>query len=54
MFQVRAPGLRTEFPPLRALETTRETCGLQTTSFIGRESEVAEMKRRCKAHGWSR
>ena len=45
VFQVRAPGLRTEFPPLRALDTTPGNLRPATTSFIGRESEVAEIAR---------
>ena len=44
VFQVRAPGLRTEFPPLRALDTSPGNLRPATTSFIGRESEVAEVE----------
>ena len=44
VFQVRAPGLRTEFPPLRALDATPGNLRPATTSFIGRESEVAEVQ----------
>jgi len=29
VFQVRAAGLRTDFPPLRALDTSPENCGLR-------------------------
>ena len=43
VFQVRAPGLRIEFPPLRALDTSPGNLRPATTSFIGRESEVAEI-----------
>ena len=43
VFQVRAPGLRTDFPPLRALDTSPGNLRPATTSFIGRESEVAEV-----------
>ena len=43
VFQVRAEGLRTEFPPLRALDTTPGNLRPATTSLIGRESEVAEV-----------
>ncbi len=50
VFQVRAPGLRTEFPPLRALDTTPGNLRPATTSFIGRESEVAEVQAAVKAH----
>jgi predicted ATPase/class 3 adenylate cyclase len=50
VFQVRAPGLRTEFPPLRALDTAPGNLRRATTSFIGRESEVAELRTAVKAH----
>lgn len=50
MFQVRAPGLRTEFPPLRALDTTPGNLRRAATSFIGRESEVAEVEAALRAH----
>jgi predicted ATPase/class 3 adenylate cyclase len=50
MFQVRAPGLRTDFPPLRALDTTRGNLRFATSSFIGRESELDEMQAAVKAH----
>jgi predicted ATPase len=43
VFQVRAPGLCTEFPPLRALDTSPGNLRPAVTSFIGRESEVAEV-----------
>jgi predicted ATPase/class 3 adenylate cyclase len=44
VFQVRADGLRTEFPPLRALDVSPGNLRAATTSFIGRESEVGEVK----------
>ena len=50
VFQVRAPGLRTEFPPLRALDASPGNLRPPTTSFIGRESEVAELQAAVKAH----
>jgi hypothetical protein len=50
VFQVRAPGLSTEFPSLRALDTTRGNLRPATTSLIGRESEVAEIGNAVKAH----
>jgi predicted ATPase len=50
VFQVRAPGLRTEFPPLRALDTNPGNLRPQVTSFVGRESEVAEIKAAVRAH----
>src|ERR1700758_962041 len=42
VFQVRAPRLLTDFPPLRALDATPGNLRPATTSFIGRESEIAE------------
>jgi predicted ATPase len=50
VFQVRAAGLRTAFPPLRALDTSPGNLRPATTSFIGRESEVAELHAAVKAH----
>jgi predicted ATPase/class 3 adenylate cyclase len=50
VFQVRAPGLRTDFPPLRALDVTPGNLRAATTSVIGRESEVAEVQAGVKAH----
>src|SRR5271168_2963445 len=44
VFQVRAPGLRAEFPPLRALDSSPGNLRRAATSFIGRESEVAEVE----------
>jgi hypothetical protein len=50
VFQVRAAGLRTEFPALRALDASPGNLRAATTSFIGRESEVAEVQAAVKAH----
>ncbi|MGN6335109.1 ATP-binding protein [Mycobacterium sp.] len=50
VFQLRAAGLRTEFPPLRALDTSPGNLPRAVTSFIGRESEVAELQATLKAH----
>jgi predicted ATPase len=50
MFQVRAPGLQTEFPPLRALDVSPGNLRPATTSFIGRESEIAEVEAALRAH----
>ena len=38
VFQVRAQGLRTEFPPLRALDVSPGNLRSAVTSFIGRAS----------------
>jgi predicted ATPase len=50
VFQVRAPRLGTNFPPLRALDTSLGNLRPATTSLIGRESEVAEMKTAVRSH----
>jgi predicted ATPase len=50
VFQVRAPGLRTDFPALRALDASPGNLQPQATSLIGRESEVAELQAAVKAH----
>jgi predicted ATPase/class 3 adenylate cyclase len=50
VFQVRAPGLRTDFPPLQALDASPGNLRPQTTSFVGRESDVAEIKDAIKNH----
>ncbi len=41
IFQVRAEGLRVEFPALNTIDTVRGNLPAQVTSFVGRESAVA-------------
>jgi predicted ATPase/class 3 adenylate cyclase len=43
VFQLLAPELPSEFPPLRTLEVYRNNLPLQPTPLIGREKEVAEV-----------
>jgi predicted ATPase len=50
VFQVRAAGLRTDFPALRALDASPGNLRRAVTSFIGRESEVAEVEVELRAH----
>jgi predicted ATPase len=50
VFQVQASGLRTGFPPLRAVDVTPGNLRPAATSFIGRESEVAEIEAAVRAH----
>jgi class 3 adenylate cyclase len=50
VFQVRAAGLQADFPALRALDASPGNLRAATTSFIGRESEVAEVQAAVKAH----
>ncbi len=50
LFQVRAPGLREEFPPLRVLGTTPGNLRPAASSFIGRDAEVAAVKHALRTH----
>ncbi|PXW99137.1 ATP-binding protein [Mycolicibacterium moriokaense] len=50
LFQVRAEGLRTEFAPLRALDTTPGNLRPATTSLIGRESEITHIEAAVRSH----
>jgi len=49
MFQVRAPGLRTEFPQLKTVDPTPGNLRIPATSFVGREVELAELETALKA-----
>ncbi|PZR57096.1 MAG: hypothetical protein DLM50_06495 [Candidatus Meridianibacter frigidus] len=44
VYQLRAPELRADFPPLRSLEEFPNNLPLQLTSFIGRENELARLR----------
>src|SRR4029079_9687152 len=44
VYQVLQPELRQDFPALRSLESTPNNLPQQTTSFVGRESELAELR----------
>jgi class 3 adenylate cyclase len=50
VFQVQAEGLRTEFAPLRALDTSPGNLPPATTNLIGRECEVAEVLAAVRVH----
>jgi predicted ATPase/class 3 adenylate cyclase len=43
LWQLVAPDLATEFPPLKSLTTVPNNLPLQLTSFVGREKEIAEI-----------
>jgi predicted ATPase len=43
VFQLLAPELPVEFPPLRALDAYRNNLPLQPTALVGREKEVSEV-----------
>ena len=45
IYQVIAPGLRSDFLPLKTLELFPHNIPLQLTSFVGREKEIVEVKR---------
>jgi predicted ATPase/class 3 adenylate cyclase len=44
LWQLVAPDLATEFPPLKSLTTVPNNLPLQLTSFVGREKEIADIK----------
>jgi predicted ATPase len=50
LFQVRAAGLRQNFPPLRTLDAMPGNLPVQTTSFIGREVEMNLITEVVRAH----
>jgi hypothetical protein len=43
VFQLRAPRLPSEFPPLRTLDAYRNNLPMQPTPLVGREKEVSEV-----------
>jgi len=45
VFQVNAPDLQSEFPPLRTFDILPNNLPTQLTSFVGREKELADVKR---------
>ena len=48
--QLLAPGLATEFPPLRSLDILANNLRPALTSFIGRETEIAEITTLLELH----
>ena len=50
VLQVRADGLRSEFPPLKTLDSIPGNLKPQTTSFVGRGSAVTELEAAVKAN----
>jgi predicted ATPase len=50
LFQVRAAGLREQFPALRTLEATTGNLRPQATSFVGRQHELAEVAEAVRGH----
>jgi predicted ATPase len=50
MFQVQAPGLSTDFPPLKTVDSSPGNLRPPTTSFVGRDAEIAQVGTALKAH----
>jgi predicted ATPase/class 3 adenylate cyclase len=50
VYQLVAPGLRSDFPALRSLEELPNNLPLQLTSFVGREHEIAEIESYLRRH----
>lgn len=50
VYQLKAPGLRTDFPPLRTLDASPGNLRSAMTSLIGRESAVAEIEAELRQH----
>ena len=50
VFQVRAPGLRTDFPTLRTVEPAPGNLRPPITNLIGRDSAVAELQANLQEH----
>jgi class 3 adenylate cyclase len=47
VFQVIAPDLPIEFPPLRTLDNLPNNLPIQLTSFVGREKELLDVRNFC-------
>lgn len=50
LFQVRADGLRSEFPRLNTADTRSGNLRLPSTSLVGREAELSELQTAIKEH----
>jgi len=50
VFQLLAPGLPDDFPPLRSLDALPHNLPVQLTSFVGRERELAAVRAALAAH----
>lgn len=50
LYQLRAPGLLSTFPPLKTLDAFVNNLPVQITSFIGREKEIDEIKQKLSEH----
>jgi predicted ATPase/class 3 adenylate cyclase len=45
LFQLHGPGIADEFPPVRTIDATPNNLPRQLTSFVGRETVIAEARR---------
>ena len=52
LFQVRAEGLAAAFPPLRTVDAVPGNLPVLSTSFVGRDAEVAEVLSLVRSHRW--
>ena len=50
LWQLVAPDVRQDFPPLQSLNAIPNNLPVQLTSFIGREHEIAEVKQELTEH----
>src|SRR6185436_12294157 len=50
LYQLNISGLPATFPPLKTLDSFPNNFPTQLTSFIGRESEIVEVKQELEAH----
>jgi predicted ATPase/class 3 adenylate cyclase len=50
LWQLIAPDVRQDFPPLQSLNAIPNNLPVHLTSFIGREKEIAEVKQELTAH----
>jgi predicted ATPase/class 3 adenylate cyclase len=49
IFEVRAAGLKQEFPPLRSLDSVRHNLPILRSTFIGREKELVDVSGRLES-----
>src|SRR5206468_8951018 len=50
LYQLNVSGLPSNFPPLKTLDIFLHNLPTQLTTFIGRESEIAEDKQELESH----
>jgi predicted ATPase len=50
IYQLVIPNLPSDFPPLKTLDIYRHNLPAQTTTFIGREQEISEVKQELEKH----